>query len=293
MRSRGLTILLVAVLAGLGAAVLVSRYVVNRAPKVNQVAVAAKDVPMGGVLTPDAIRLVNWPEATAPKGAVLDAKKLVGRVVKTSVIAGELLFDSRLAPEGTRGGLSSLLAPGKRAMAVQVNAVVGVSGFALPGTYVDVLLNTTDDQKANAPAANTKISKIILERMLVLAIAQEVERDPTKPKVVGTVTLEVTPEQAETLDLARSVGSLSLVLRNQTETGKVHSDGATKAELMGEAPPAPAPVRMVAARPLPEPAAAPVSKPAAAPVAPAQTARVRSDDCIEVIRGMSRVTECF
>jgi pilus assembly protein CpaB len=119
-------------------------------------------------------------------------------------------------------------------MSVRVNDVVGVAGFALPGNYVDVVVNTEDE---NIKVANTNrsISKIVLEHILVLAVAQEQGRDDTKPKVVSAVTLEVTPEQAEKLDLARSVGSLSLVLRNQVDASLVATLGSTKKNLLSRA----------------------------------------------------------
>mgnify|MGYP003596621543 FL=1 len=124
------------------------------------------------------------------------------------------------------GGLSGVIADGKRAITVRVNDVVGVAGFALPGNLVDILVNIKDDNK-------NPISKIVLEQILVLAIAQDLGRDETKPKVVNAVTLEVTPEQAERLDLARSVGSLSLVLRNQIDKSIGSTDGVRTQDLLG------------------------------------------------------------
>jgi Flp pilus assembly protein CpaB len=127
--------------------------------------------------------------------------------------------------------LSHQLSPGMRAMSVRVSEVAGVAGFALPGNWVDVLVNT---QNIHAPLVGNEqsISKIILEKVLVLAVAQETSHDDKKPKVVNAVTLEVTPEQSELLDLARSVGSLSLVLRNQSDLTLVPSSGVTRQTLL-------------------------------------------------------------
>src|SRR5690349_19386522 len=167
-------------------------------------------------------------------------------------------------------------------MTVRVNDVVGVAGFALPGTYVDVMVNTQDERGQRGDRDHS-ISKIVLERILVLAVAQEADRDSTKPKVVNAVTLEVTPKDAEILDLARSVGTLSLVLRNQTDPKALarSSGGATKAELLGlaryepePAKPAPAASAPAVRRAAPRPAVV-----AAAPAAPR--------NCVEVIRGLS------
>jgi pilus assembly protein CpaB len=129
-----------------------------------------------------------------------------------------------LAPIGEKGGLSALLHEGTRAVTVKVNEIVGVAGFALPGNYVDVMVNVSDrDIKP--------ISKIVLKRILVLALAQDTATNETKPKVVNAVTLEVTPEQAEIIDLARSVGSLSLVLRSQIDKLDVNTKGSRMEDL--------------------------------------------------------------
>jgi pilus assembly protein CpaB len=128
-----------------------------------------------------------------------------------------------------------VVAEGKRAMTVRVNDVVGVAGFALPGNYVDILVNT-QRQPRRQHGARAGDFKIVLERILVLAIAQESNRDDTKPKVVNAVTLELTPEQVEKLDLARSVGTLSLVLRNQIDPNSANTEGATKSSLLDGVP---------------------------------------------------------
>ena len=152
--------------------------------------------------------------------------------MRTSLARGEPVIESKLAPVGTKGGLSAVIADGSRAITVRVNDVVGVAGFALPGNYVDVIVNTQEQQ---GKTDGQSISKIVLEHILVLAVAQQVSRDDTAPKVVNAVTLEVTPDQAERLDLARSVGTLSLVLRNQVDQKTLNTDGATKLTLLGKA----------------------------------------------------------
>jgi pilus assembly protein CpaB len=167
-----------------------------------------------------------------------------------------------------------VIAEGKRAMTVRVNDVVGVAGFALPGNYVDVMVNAQQDQDHGTDTR--QISKTVLERVLVLAVAQEAGRDDTKPKVVSAVTLELSPADAETLDLARSVGTLSLVLRNQVDKQAVPTRGITKHELFGGVAPALKP----AARP---------QRPAAASKAPAAT----HTHCVEVIQHDASTLNCF
>lgn len=280
--TRGLLMLLVALVAGAAAVVFASRWMQSQAQAGGKIAVAATDVDIGARLSPEQIKMVDWPSASVPPGAFEAAAQLDGRVAKTSLSRGEPIIEGKLAPPGSKGGLSAVVAEGKRAMTVRVNDVVGVAGFALPGNYVDILVNTQESGSKRGDQDNS-ISKIVLERILVLAVAQEANRDETKPKVVNAVTLEVSPIQAEKLDLARSVGTLSLVLRNQVDPKLGDTDGATKDSLLELPTPAPAPkpapvVKRVAARPAP--AAAP-----AAPVAP--------KDCVEVIKGTTKSMECF
>jgi pilus assembly protein CpaB len=297
MRSRGLLMLFIAAIAGLAAVFLAARWMQNQGGEKGRIAVANVDVELGGRITPEMIRMADWPEGSVPTGAFTEGPKLEGRVVLVSIQRGEPITEGRLAPVGTKGGLSAVVPEGKRAMTVRVNDVVGVAGFALPGTYVDVMVNTQDERGQRGDRDHS-ISKIVLERILVLAVAQEADRDTTKPKVVNAVTLELTPKDAEMLDLARSVGTLSLVLRNQTDPkATAQGGGATKAELLGLAKaepelvkPAPAPtpvVRRAAPRPAPR---SPVIL-AVAPTATPEPAGPRN--CVEVIRGLSKVTECF
>jgi len=281
MRSRGLLMLFIAVIAGLAAVILAARWMQGQGGSKGSIAVANADIELGGRIAPEMVRLTEWPEGSVPAGSFSDASKLQGRVVLVSIQRGEPVTEARLAPIGTKGGLSAVVPEGKRAMTVRVNDVVGVAGFALPGTYVDVMVNTQDEAGAQHSDRDHSISKIVLERILVLAVAQEADRDGTKPKVVNAVTLELTPR--------RSVGTLSLVLRNQTDPKATQlGGGATKAELLGKAP-APEPAKVVVATPAP-PAPRPMPR-AALPVAAIQPTVLRN--CVDVIRGVSKVTECF
>ena len=230
--TRAILMIVVSVGIGIGAVVLASRWISQQtAVASDKVVVAAQDIDLGSPLTPQMLKIAEWPKGSVPAGAVDNFKALDTRVLKTSVLRGEPILESKLAPLGATGGLSAVIAKGNRAMTVRVNDVVGVAGFALPGNYVDIVVNT-EDESVKADNVNKSISKIVLEHMLVLAVAQEQGRDDTKPKVVNAVTLEVTPEQAEKLDLARSVGSLSLVLRNQIDTSLVVTNGSTKKNLL-------------------------------------------------------------
>lgn len=258
----------ISLMAGLMAIVFAARWLNQQSALVTtKVAVAAADVSLGAALTSDHVKLVDWPSGAIPAGAYTDPARLKDRVVRVSVAQGEPILDAKLAPVGTRGGLSAVIAPGKRAITVRVNDVIGVSGFALPGNYVDVMLSTRDERK---PRDDQDISKIVLEKILVLAVGEEAGRDDTKPKQVKAVTLEVTPAEAEAIDLARSVGQLSLVLRNQVDGSVARTDGITKGALLGIAP---APVLRV-------------SMPVASPAPPRR-------DCVEVFNGRDRSQQCF
>jgi pilus assembly protein CpaB len=279
-----MALLVVALVAGGGAVAFASRWMQAQASDNGSIAVAALDVEIGAKLGPEMIKLVAWPSGSVPPGAFNDAQALAGRVVKSSIARGEPLIEAKLAPVGTKGGLSAVVAEGKRAMTVRVNDVVGVAGFALPGNYVDIMVST-QNEGGRQNDQDRAISKIVLERILVLAVAQESNRDETKPKVVNAVTLEVTPEQAENLDLARSVGTLSLVLRNQVDPQPAATNGATKARLLREPP-----VAVAASAP------APVKKVTVlrrAPAAVQAAVAPEPKNCVEVIRGTVKSNECF
>ncbi|MGZ3183278.1 MAG: Flp pilus assembly protein CpaB [Telluria sp.] len=286
---RGVGMMALAIVLGLVAVALAARWLAGHPGKQGkQIVVTSTEISLGQRITPEMVHLMEWPAANVPRGAFSDPARLAGRVARMTMQRDDPLTEAKLAPAGTMGGLSALITEGRRAITVRVNDVVGVAGFALPGNYVDVLVHTQQDAGDRAHASD--ISKIVLERILVLAVAQEVSRDETKPHVVNAVTLEVTPAQAEALDLARSVGTLSLVLRNQVDPAPAATAGATKASLLAEADvPAP-PVRAPAPAPAPAPRAAPRREPAHA-AAPAPAAEPR--DCIGVINGVHSSKECF
>ena len=281
---RAIVMMAIAILFGLAAVVLASRWLLKQpAGNAGRIVVAASDVNLGQRLTPDMLKLADWPVDSLPKGAYDDPQKVTGRVLKSSVLRGEPVSDAKLAPAGTLGGLSALITEGKRAITVRVNDVIGVAGFALPGNYVDIIVSTQKEQPASdRSGAPQSISKIVLERILVLAVAQEVSRDETKPRVVNAVTLEVTPAQAENLDLARSVGTLSMALRNQVDPQDARTDGATKRTLLHEveAPLVKAAVAAVPARPAPK---ASVMRPAV----------LVKRNCVGVLNGVNVSQECF
>jgi pilus assembly protein CpaB len=240
------------------------------------VVVAARDMPMGTRLEAHMLGLINWPASSQLKDSLASKAAAETRVLNRPVLKGEPILEGKLAADGEKGGLSAVLQEGRRAVTVKVNEIVGVAGFALPGNFVDVMVNTEEGDKG-------QISKILLERIQVLAVAQDFSGDESKPKVVKAVTLEVTPQQAEQIDLARSVGSLSLVLRSQLDTASVVTQGARKNDLLYLQ----APSAGVAAR---TPATAPVTA-ASAKQGRSRPAKAQSSPRLEVIRGLHRTVE--
>ncbi|MCS0612417.1 Flp pilus assembly protein CpaB [Massilia kyonggiensis] len=268
---KALAMLLLAAILGLAAAVYANNWVGQRSSvAANKVVVATVDIPAGSRLEPEMLTTIDWPASALPTGAVSDPAVLKARVVKLDVVRGEAVIDGKLAPVGTMGGLSAVIAEGKRAMTVRVNDVVGVAGFALPGNYVDILVHAQRDE---GKGETKPISKTVLEHVLVLAVAQEAGRDDTKPKVVNAVTLELSLADSEKLDLARSIGTLSLALRNQSDEATVSTAGITRTELLGE----------------------PKAFKAAVRTAPARKRTAAPGHCVEVIEmpdGSSRLS-CF
>lgn len=286
--------IVISVIIGLAAVILASRWVSKQADgATTQVVIAKTDIDMGARLSPETLAVQNWPAGSVPQGAIpakdqnsliKDPKTNEARVARVSILKGEPISESKLAPAGAQPGLSFAIKPGLRAITVRVNDVVGVAGFALPGNYVDILVNTTDDAN-KAVGDNKTISKIVLEHILLLAVAQETSQGEGKPKVVNAVTLEVTPDQAEKIDLARSVGTLSLVLRNQIDNTPVSTVGVFKKDLLKRA--GESEVKPAETRPLAEPAKT------RHVVRHATVARSSNKVKVEVIRGTTKSIEEF
>ncbi|MFN5792909.1 MAG: Flp pilus assembly protein CpaB [Burkholderiales bacterium] len=227
---RAIIILTVSITIGLVTVWLIARWMSSTLEKGNvSLVVAARDINPGERLIANDLKLTLWPAGSVMPGANQSIKPLEGRVVTQPILLGEAVVEHRLATNGSKAGLSALITPGSRAMSVKVNEVVGVAGFATPGNFVDILVTINRDNKP-------PISKIVLEKIRVLATAQDhTIKDDSKPRVVNAVTLEVTPIQAEHLDLARSVGSLSMVLRNQMDSLSVKTNGALIPDILNVA----------------------------------------------------------
>jgi pilus assembly protein CpaB len=242
---RFLIVLTGALLFGVLAAVSVSRYLSSAqaySKDLNRVAVAKVAIPLGTKIAPEQLMMVQFPKESTPDGAFESTEKLAGRVAVVNIAAREPVTEARLAPEGTAGGLSAVIPEGYRAMTVKVDDVVGISGFIMPGTLVDVVVVITpgDQQGGQDP-----ISKIVLQSIKVLANGQNIDKPESEREAnsVKAVTLLVTPEQAEKLALAASEGKLQLVMRNSVDQGDEQTKGINKRGLLNgdRAVPAPEP----------------------------------------------------
>lgn len=236
MRNKKLIIALVAAVTfGLVAAVSVSRYLSSAqafTKNLNKVVVAKVEIPVGQKLIAEHLTVAHFPTNVTPEGAFSGIdQKLIGRVAVTRIAVREPVTESRLAPIGAAAGLSSVIPEGYRAMTVKVDDVVGVSGFIVPGTLVDIVV-VMDPPKAGGNVE--KISKIVLQNIKVLASGQNIDnpKNDREAQRVKAVTLQVTPEQAEKLALATNEGNLQLVMRNSVDQGDETTPGANKRSLL-------------------------------------------------------------
>ena len=215
----------IALTLGAMAAFMAARVVGGGQTSGAKVVIVTQPIEAGKAITADKIQTIEWPGSAIPQDATTRTTDVVGRIARVSMIPGEPVLPGKLAPKTATGGLSSIIPEGKRAITVHVNEVIAVAGFALPGSYVDVLISGKD-------ASNQPFSRTVLSRIKVLAVAQETTADHDKPKVVNAVTLELTPHDSERLDLARNIGVLSLVLRNELDTSVINSEGVRLSDIV-------------------------------------------------------------
>jgi pilus assembly protein CpaB len=194
-----------------------------------QIVVATQKLSLGTRLTTEHLRSVTWPKSATIEGGFSDAKELVGRGVIFPIAPSEPILESKLAPKQGGSGLSTAIPDGMRAVSIRVNEVIGVAGFVLPGTRVDVILIGT------APNGTDMSSNVILENVQVLTAGQEVEQDVQgKPKSVTVVTLLLTPTDSEKLALATVGGTIQLVLRNPMDLAEVKPLPVQRSALYGK-----------------------------------------------------------
>jgi pilus assembly protein CpaB len=238
-RNRTLLVLLVAVLVASAASFAVYR-AISRIPvrevevATVHVAVAAEDLPMGTLLTKEHVKLVGWPAANPVQGSFSSPDALVGRGLVQPVKANEPLTESKLAAVGAGAGLPPSIPPGMRAVSLRVNEVIGVAGFTVPGTRVDVLVTLNKGEQS--------IARAVVSNVQVLTAGTRFDQQQAKdgqPIPSTVVTLMVTPDDAERIALAQSTGAIMLVLRNPLDIVPTETRGIRMASLMGTPDPPP------------------------------------------------------
>ena len=273
-RSRMVPVLLIALLAGGALAFGTYNYLQNVPVKTvtvptKRVVVANADLSLGSELRPDDLKTIEWPASAVPEGSFEDSSALVGRGLIASVVRHEPILPGKLSSKEAGSGLPPIIPPGKRAMSVRVNEVIGVAGYVLPGTRVDVVATQSPTNRGE-----DMTSKVVLSNVEVLTAGTRLEHDSKdgKPMQVTVVTLVVTPDQAERLTLASTEGKIQLALRNPLDLESPETSGIRPGMLMGTAQQRPA---RAARR-----AVSPASTSAPALVQPAPT--------VEIIRGDKR-----
>ena len=202
-----------------------------------QIVVAARDLALGTVLAPGDVKTIAWPSVTVPPGYAGSEEQVVGRGLITPVSANEPLMTAKLADKEAGGGLPIVIPEGMRAVSVKVDEVIGVAGFVLPGTRVDVLVTLSDNSEREDAA-----TRVILQNVRTLASGQTIQKNANgEPQTATVITLLVTPEEAEKLTLAATEGAIQLALRNTLDMAEVETDGIQTTTLVRtEAAPQPA-----------------------------------------------------
>ena len=240
------------------------------------VVVAAADLDIGAELRREDIRIIDWPANAVPANAFSDPKDVIGRGLVLPVIENEPFLPMKLASKEAGSGLPPVIPPGLHAVSVRVNEVIGVAGYVLPGTRVDVVATVSPSGQGS-----DMTSKVILTNVQVLAAGTKIDRetDKNKPMPVSVVTLLVNPEEAERLTLASTEGKIQLALRNPLDKAIPQTPGVRPSALFGYG----AATRTAVARNRVAPAGSSAAKPVAAAEPELPT--------VEIIRGDKRARE--
>jgi len=242
-----------------------------------QAVVATHPIAVGTMVTKDDLKLVAWPAATPVPGSFTEIDKVVNRGVVVAVSENEPLTESKLAPVGSGAGLPPTITEGMRAISVKVNEVIGVAGFVVPGTRVDVLVTA----KGSATTATTETRTVLSNvQVLTAGTRYDQERATKEGKAIPTtvVTLLLTPDDAEKLTLASEEGRIMLALRNPLDTAPTKTNGQKLSGLLGEVAPPPV-TKNVGGRPVAR---------AVPPPAPPPPPKIYT---VETIRGVSGISQ--
>jgi pilus assembly protein CpaB len=235
--------------------------------------VAARAMPVGAMVTKDDLKVVPWPAANPVPGSFTSIDQAVNRGLIGPVAENEPVTESKLAKVGTGAGLPPTITEGMRAISVRVNEVIGVAGFVIPGTRVDVLVSIKQGEDT--------LARVVVSNVQVLTAGTRFDQEQAlqdgKAIPTSVVTLLVTPPDAEKIALAGDEGRIMLTLRNPLDTAPTETSGARRGSLFGA--PSPPPVqRVVAGRKVVR----------AAPPPPAPAGRIYT---VETIRAAKRAEE--
>ncbi|MGB9144805.1 MAG: Flp pilus assembly protein CpaB [Acidobacteriaceae bacterium] len=198
-----------------------------------QYVAAARTIDPGETLKPEDLSLINWPRTNPLAGSFTRVSDVVGRAVLYPVAAGKPILDQQLAAIGTGMGLPGEIPNGMRAIALRSDEVVGVAGFLMPGTHVDVLVTYRPNNEAPTPLTAT-----VLQDVEVLAVGHQIQPDPSgKPSNVDVVTLLLSPEDAEKAVLATAQGTIHFVLRNGRDNASATTSPLEVSQLTGPVAP--------------------------------------------------------
>lgn len=241
------------------------------APPLKQMAVAQNSLAMGSLVKNEDIGFVPWPGTDRPPVGYFEKKtSLVGRAVLQPMVQNEPFLEGKLAPKEAGAGLPPIIPKGLRALSIRANEIIGVAGYVLPGTRVDVVLTATPR------GALEPVTKIVLQNVEVVSAAQVIQEDPEgKPKTVTHVTVLVKPDDAEKLTIASSLGQFQLALRNPLDLDKAETKGIQMTQLYPKYGPNPRRRKVVV----------PATAPAVAPE--------RLKSTVEIIQGNKRSTVEF
>jgi len=205
-----------------------------------QAVVAARPLQVGMMVTKDDLKVVPWPAANQVPGSFTEIERVVNRGVIGSVSENEPLTEAKLAAVGSGAGLPPTITEGMRAVSIRVNEIIGVAGFVIPGTRVDVLVTVRGGQGGATQEPQTRV---VLSNVQVLTAGTRYDQERAtaegKPIPTSVVTLLLVPEDAEKLTLASEEGRIMLTLRNPLDTAPTVTDGTKFSALLGKASPAP------------------------------------------------------
>lgn len=255
MRIGSIVMLGAALLLGLVAAFLAKVWLESQTPApvsaaekppapLHTVVVAKKPLRFGMEVAGEALSEIEWPDGAIPEGAFARISEILDgegkRLVLSAIAENEPVLREKITGPGQRATLAALVQPGKKAVAISVNDVLGVAGFVLPGERVDILLTQSEAREIVGKATKkTAYTDILLENVRVLAVDQNTDDRASKPALVKTVTVEVDTVQAQKIALATQIGTLSLALRSAGSTQAAGAERISLDDLNGRKPSSP------------------------------------------------------